>query len=97
MKDREFSKKFIALSDVWKEIEEFLHLLKQFRETMPARILKHLSGDLSPELAERITRAITVERESEDTIFQNLSLEGTAPEELARLGIFAVAKQTVKP
>jgi hypothetical protein len=93
MKDREFSKKFVPLSGVWKEIGDFLYTLKTLRETMPARVLKHLGGDLSPELAEGITRAITVERESEDAIFRDLNLEGTAPEELARLGI---AKQTME-
>lgn len=96
MKDREFSKKFIPYSEVWDEIENFLSMLKIFRETMPRRVLKHFSDDLSPELAERITRAITVERESEDAIFRNITLKGTAPEELSRLGI-AVAKQTTEP
>jgi ribosomal protein S27AE len=86
MKDRAFSKKFVSLDKIWDEIDGVLYMLKQFRSTMSKRILDHLRDDLSPELAQRMTKAIEIERAAEDTILRDLKLEGTTGEELARLG-----------
>ena len=91
MKDREFSKKFVSLAKIWEEIDGVLYMLNQFRSTMSKRILDHLGGDLSPELVKRMTKAIEIEREAEDTILRDLRLEGRTGEELARLGLGEIA------
>jgi hypothetical protein len=94
LKRDEFSKKFVPLSGVQQEIGQFLYSLKQFRSTMPKRILQHLSVlALSPDVTERLAKAIEIEREAEDTYLRDLNLEKVTPEEVERLGI-EVVKQT---
>jgi hypothetical protein len=94
LKDREFSKKFVLLSDVHEEVDRLLHNLKLFRQTMPRRIMEHLRDlALSPELAERLTKAIDIEREAEDGYLRDLNMEKIEPKEVERLGI-EVGKQT---
>jgi hypothetical protein len=68
------------------EVTKVVETLRLMRESMPRRVLSHLHS-VAPEFAERLTQAITLEREAEDRIFRNLNLGGIAPEELTRLGV----------
>jgi len=68
----------IDREQVTSDLTKLAEVLRQMRVTMATRVLSHLGGDLSPELAERLSRAIVREREAEDRIFRNLRLEGTA-------------------
>jgi hypothetical protein len=76
----------IDRDQVESEATKVVETLRLMRESMPQRVLSHLSG-VSSELADWLTKAITSEREAEDKIFRNLKLEGVAEEELTRLGL----------
>lgn len=76
----------IDREQVESEVTKVVETLRLMRDSMPRRVLSHLNG-VAPEFAERLTQAITLEREAEDRIFRNLNLEGIPPEELTRLGL----------
>jgi hypothetical protein len=95
LKQREFSKKFVLLSDVQQEAERLMYNFQRFRETMPRRVLQRLSDlELSPDVTERIAKAIEIEREAEDVYLRDLNMEKIAPEEVERLGIGVAPNRT---